>query len=231
MVPVAVFSANDSAPGRLGETLRSSVNRDDRQGFYRLLAITPTAVTKLASDGAELFGYAEAFTNHLGRIGQITLEQFREMFPSSAAYLPGISWNPLLAPNAPALHESMEWFDSNLNDAERSLLKTNGFVASERLGGARFLDVFSKIWAAGVPVFISTDALLQAWHRTYDTMLEEIEETFLFNSFETMLADMAAQVVSTAGGTSPALRELSWTRTIFWPWPGRCSPAFRLPRC
>jgi hypothetical protein len=43
-------------------------------------------------------------------------------------------------------------------------------------------------------VFISCDALLQAWHRTYDAMLEEIEETYLFNSVRMMLDGMAAQL-------------------------------------
>src|SRR5262245_48673878 len=42
--------------------------------------------------------------------------------------------------------------------------------------------------------FISCDALLQAWHRTYDSMLEEIEETYLFNSTSSMLDAMAAQL-------------------------------------
>jgi hypothetical protein len=45
-------------------------------------------------------------------------------------------------------------------------------------------------------VVISCDALLQAWHRTYDAMLEEVEETYLFNSVQTMLDGMAARVAA-----------------------------------
>src|SRR6185369_13187245 len=64
----------------------------------------------------------------------------------------------------------------------------------ERLGSGSFADVFYNVWHNDLPVFISTDAVLQAWHRTYDAMLEEIEETYLFNGFETLLDRMAAQL-------------------------------------
>jgi hypothetical protein len=33
---------------------------------------------------------------------------------------------------------------------------------------ASFADVFYRLWKDELPVFISCDALLQAWHRTYD---------------------------------------------------------------
>jgi uncharacterized protein DUF3160 len=45
-------------------------------------------------------------------------------------------------------------------------------------------------------VFISCDALLQAWHRTYDAMLEEVEETYLVNSVQTVLDGMAGHVAA-----------------------------------
>ena len=52
-------------------------------------------------------------------------------------------------------------------------------MVSERLGGNSFAEVFYKLWHNDLPVFISCDALLQAWHRTYDAILEETEETYL----------------------------------------------------
>src|SRR5689334_5611629 len=63
---------------------------------------------------------------------------------------------------------------------------------------ASFADVFYRLWKDDLPVFISCDAVLQAWHRTYDAMLEEVEETYLFNSMETLLDRMAAQVGAAA---------------------------------
>src|SRR5205085_8955120 len=96
--------------------------------------------------------------------------------------------------------------DYRLNPQELALFKTNGFVVSERLGaqrvgpgtrlgqGSSFAEVFYGLWHNDLPVFISCDALLQAWHRTYDAMLEETEETYLINSANTILDGMASQL-------------------------------------
>jgi hypothetical protein len=56
-----------------------------------------------------------------------------------------------------------------------------------------FGAVFYNLWRTDLPVFISTDALLQAWHRTFDALLEETEETSLA-AVERMLSGMAAQL-------------------------------------
>src|SRR4029450_5071946 len=68
------------------------------------------------------------------------------------------------------------------------------FVVAERLAANSFAEIFYDLFHNDLPVFISTDAILQAWHRNYDAMLEEVEETYLFNSAQQMLAAMAAQV-------------------------------------
>jgi Protein of unknown function (DUF3160) len=85
-------------------------------------------------------------------------------------------------------------FDARLSAPELALFKTNGFVVSERLGANSFADVFYNLWHNDLPVFISCDALLQAWHRTYDAILEETEETYLINSVQTILDGMASQL-------------------------------------
>ena len=169
------------------------------------------------------------------------------MFPNSANYLPGISWDPTTAqywdqfnadpnvvnegkqPDQPGYRS----FDARLSAPELALFKTNGFVVSERLGADSFAEVFYNLWHNDLPVFISTDALLQAWHRTYDAMLEEIEETYLFNSVQTMLDGMAAQVSSRIrrGRQRRAQRQPAWTRTISWRWRARCWPARTVRQC
>lgn len=150
-------------------------------------------MAQLGSDGAQVFGYGDAFAQELQRIGQISPDQFATMFPNSANYLPGISWDPSTAQFWDRFNVSYR-----LNSAELQLFNTNGFVVSERLGGSSFAEVFYNLWHNDLPVFISTDALLQAWHRTYDAMLEEIEETYLYNSVQALLDGMANQVTAAA---------------------------------
>src|SRR5205823_3458549 len=135
------------------------------------------------------------------------------MFPSTATYLPQISWDPTTAAfwndfnGDPAVlnvgkepdQPGYRFRDYRLSADELNIFKKLGFVVSERLGGSpsggsSFGDCFYGLWTEDLPVFISCDALLQAWHRTYDAMLEEIEETYLVDSVGKMLDAMTVQV-------------------------------------
>src|SRR6266536_2008909 len=80
-----------------GQTLSMTLALDGPSAFYRLLSIEPSTVAKLGSGGAEVFGYGDAFAQELQRVGQVSPDQFAAMFPNSANYLPGISWDPTTA--------------------------------------------------------------------------------------------------------------------------------------
>ncbi len=67
----------------------------------------------------------------------------------------------------------------------------HGFVVSERLGARSFGDLFYAIYSRDLPVFISTDAVLHAWHRTYDAMLKDLEVNALIPALDRILSGMA----------------------------------------
>ncbi len=165
----------------------------------------------------------------LNRIGQISPDEFAARFPNPATYLPKLSWDPTTAQfwnefntdveahnvGTPEDQPGYRRFDTRLTPKELAVFKTNGFVVSERLGSGTFADLYYRLWKDDLPVFISTDALLQAWHRTYDGMLEELEETYLFNSVGRMLDGMAGQVAAAdaAAGNGvlrESLRDADW---------------------
>jgi hypothetical protein len=178
-----------------------------------VLGFTPPSIAKLGRGGEEVFGYAEAFDQQLQRLEQISSDQFAALFPNPTNYLPRISWDPTTASFWGAFNADIDivnrgkqegepgfrTVDYRLNGPELAAFRDKGFVVSERLKGQSFAEVFYKLWQNDLPVFISTDALLQAWHRTYDAMLEEIEETYLFESVQTMLNGMAAQIANASG--------------------------------
>jgi hypothetical protein len=92
-------------------------------------------------------------------------------------------------------YNSSQYFDSiaikyNLTDAEKSAIRQNGFMVSERLSepafGKAFLDIFQK----DLPVFVSTDAVLHAFHRSYDRILKDIEVGVIIDSLTSMLRKM-----------------------------------------
>ena len=191
-------------------SLSLALGTDQPGAFYRLLEVQQPAVANTGSGGAEVFGYGDAFTQALQGIGQISPDEFAAMFPSTASYLPAITWDPTTAQYwdvfsaDPAVvnagkqpgDRGYRCVDTRLNAPELAIFQQNGFVVSGPPGGASFAEVFYNLFYSDLPIFVSTDALLEAWHRTYDAMLEETEETYLFNSVGTMLDGMAGQVAA-----------------------------------
>lgn len=181
---------------------------DQPKAFYRLLTVTPPAVVKLALGGDEVFGYGEAFKRELAAVGHISPDQFASRFPADSNYLAAVTWDPTTgqywdlfntdvpAHNAGKLpnHPEYRFYDTRLNAAELDQFKTNGFVIVPRVASYSFIDLYYKLWKDDLPVFITTDSILHAWHRTYDAILEELEESYLFNSVETLLNAMAEQL-------------------------------------
>ena len=200
--------ASAAAPeARLAVTLPSA----DGKAFYRLLQ-TQAQLGRLAQGGAEVFGYADAFAEELERIGQISPAEFAEMYPNSAEYLPALTWDPTQAAywqdfaadprvlNADKTYgePGYRFYDYRLGADELALFKKNGFVVSQRLAGRDFADLFYRMWHDDLPVFISCDAVLHAWHRTYDAILEEMEETYLIDTLGGLLDALAAKVPEAA---------------------------------
>jgi hypothetical protein len=163
----------------------------------------PAKEEKAAKAGDDSLGYAAHFQRELRQIGQISPEEFARRYPGQAKYLDKISWDPTTArfwddfnrdPSTLRPTRRFGRTDFRLNDQELARFKQNGFVVSERLAAGSFAEMFYRIYSRDLPVFISTDALLHAWHRTYDGMLEELEETYLATSLEEILAGMAKNI-------------------------------------
>jgi hypothetical protein len=176
------------------------------------------------------FGFTAAFESELTKVGQITPEQFAQRFPGKAKYQSKLSWDPTTAkywdrfladPNDPKTglrirHATAEdrknLFDFRLNDKELAILKDKGFVVSERLGSHSFTDLYYRAWVRDLPVYVSSDSMLHAWHRYFDRLLEGMEMDFFRPSIKLILAEMAAQIPAAkadygAGPLAPALTD------------------------
>ena len=172
--------------------LRALVPALGPNAFYRVVGNVPGAARAgLAGGGDQVFGYAPRFAEELARIGQISPPEFARRYGVTNMYAPGLSWDPTTA-------KYWDLFSPNaafqLNATELAMFITNGFVVSRRLGSGSFADLYYRIFKGDLPVFVSTDAILQAWHRSYGNMLEELEETWLSVSTAQMLTGMAAQI-------------------------------------
>ena len=150
-------------------------------------------------------GYTAHFQEQLQKIGKITPQEFAQRYPGKARYLEKISWDPTTAkfwedfnkdPKTISSSKRYGRYDFRLNDQELAAFKSNGFVVSERMSVQSFAEMFYRIYSRDLPVFVSTDALLHAWHRSYDGMLEELEETYLASSLNEILSGMAKQIAA-----------------------------------
>ncbi len=92
-----------------------------------------------------------------------------------------------------------EYFDSvkqkyNLTGDEISLLNKHGFTVTERLSQPAFGFHYKDIFHKDLPLFISTDAILHAFHASYDAVLKEIELNYLIDEIYTFLDNLHAQL-------------------------------------
>jgi hypothetical protein len=160
-------------------------------------------------DGAELFGYDRVFKEELKAAGFLTPAEFAaQQQEHQAGFLARLSFDPTTAQywdafnadpavvNASLPPGSLDkrLYDFRLTTNELAIFQTNGFVVSERLGSATVADVFYRVFSDDFPVFISADALLHAWHFSYQRLLEEAEETQLAPALQQVLEGMHAQL-------------------------------------
>lgn len=169
--------------------------------FFRVRADFETQLMPSGAGDGEVLGYTGSLEEELKRIGFISVEDLVAAYPEPQ-WLPALSfdpttakywtnfainpaeWNATLPPNSP----DRRAYDFRLSATELAFFKTNGFVVSERLGAPSFGDIYYKIWTDDLPVFVTTDSILQAWHRTFENMLIEIEELELSKALSDVLA-------------------------------------------
>ncbi len=131
------------------------------------------------------FNYGAAFATELRKVGQISPKQFAERYPAPK-YHAKLSFDPTTAKffdkvNVEKVKKpgekrvingkdyqfpDVELPGYKLTDAELVKFKQNGFVVSERLGGYTFGQLYYDIYTRDLPVFITTDSVLHAWHRS-----------------------------------------------------------------
>ncbi len=147
---------------------------------------------KNANAAGDIFGYGDAFAKALQKIGYITPDQFARRHRLRHKYVPRLAWDPTKAQYWKKLQAPGSPF--KLNKRELALYKRHGFVVSGRLAANSFAEMYYRIFVRDLPVLITTDSVLHAWHRSYDAVLEELESSYLAYSLDEILGGMAAAV-------------------------------------
>ncbi len=114
-------------------------------------------------------------------------------------------------------YQNIFYFDSidakyNLTEFEKSLIQDHGFMVSQRLSQPSFGQILLDIHHYDLPVFVSTDAILYAYHVSYDRILREVELGYLIDKVNNLLMalrnsfpQMVSNYSSTPGMTQSLL--------------------------
>ncbi|MDP4196483.1 MAG: DUF3160 domain-containing protein [Bacteroidota bacterium] len=151
--------------------------------FILLLFITGR-VTLAQNDNFDL----QTYKNFLSSNANLTTEQLYSLH-SSGIFKGNINSKFSLADYNDSVRIKLK-----LTNDEISLLENNGFMVTERLKFSNVKLAFSNVYYNDLPVFISTDAILDAVHRSYDKILKDIELGVLIPKLTELLQKMQSQV-------------------------------------
>ncbi|HEX7862738.1 MAG TPA: DUF3160 domain-containing protein [Verrucomicrobiae bacterium] len=198
---------------------RSEIQGADPHSFFRLRSNFEVELVR--AEGADVLGFGDRFSLELQNVGQISTAEFATLFPDRNDYLLHLSWDPTTAEFFEEFQEDIlveqapPWrvpkVNFKLNETELNVFKTNGFVVTGRITQTNFCDMYYDIFVRDLPVFVTTDSLLHAWFRSYETMLIQLEELYLFPALSNVLEAAAAKLPEVAAeiGSGPLAQNVA----------------------
>ncbi|MFH0915612.1 MAG: DUF3160 domain-containing protein [bacterium] len=100
---------------------------------------------------------------------------------------------------------------ATLSDAQKQVLARQSFVAAGSPAGEqpwKFWQVYESARYQGLPLLVTTDSVLNAYHGLFDTLLQRMEEEALFRQAEVMTEALyAAASDQWSTGTDEAVKE------------------------
>ena len=136
------------------------------------------------SQGFNFEDYLEFIQTHQN----MDTEELLQMHPAGV-FVDKININP----------ESVLYFDSisakyNLTEFEQSLIADHGFMVTERLAKGSFGEILLDVHHNDLPVFVSSDAILYAFHASYDRILRDVELGYLIDKVSNLLLALRSQM-------------------------------------
>jgi hypothetical protein len=114
-----------------------------------------------------------AYRDHLGRVRDLEARPFIDFHRPYGPYVASLSGG-----GEPEYLDSLT-MHFELRPGELHLLRRHGFMVSERLRFPSYGEALLNVWRADMPVFVSSDAILHALHRSYVDILGTIEKTYI----------------------------------------------------
>jgi hypothetical protein len=75
-----------------------------------------------------------------------------------------------------------------LTPAEREIFRRQGFVSLDQRQRYSMGSAYYAIYTRDLPVLVTTDSILHAWHRSFDTALKQLEVAYFVPTLDSVLA-------------------------------------------
>ncbi len=112
----------------------------------------------------------QLFEKLLDRHKDMTFDQLRAKTIKPREYAAGLSFDPTKTTHFDQVNKKF-----SLTADELAVFKKNGFVSVDMDKRFSFASAYFAIYSADVPVFISTDSIMHALHKSYDEILMDME--------------------------------------------------------
>ena len=110
--------------------------------------------------------------------------------------------------------------DAALPEAQKQVLARQSFVAvaeSPSEGPWKFWQVYEEARYAGLPLLVTTDSVLNAYHGLFDTLLQRMEEAALYEQALTMTEALySAAFEQWAAATDPVVKQEARLNTAYF---------------
>jgi len=116
----------------------------------------------------------------------------------------GLDFDPLKAVNLDLIQDST----LALDDKELAKLGQQGFVITPRKSFPNMGYGYKTIYALDLPVYVSLDAILASVHLSYDSVLKNVEQTYLRGELRNLLTEARARLASGAVSDVQAAKDL-----------------------
>jgi hypothetical protein len=112
----------------------------------------------------------QIFEKLLAQHQDMTFDELRAKTVKPREFAGDLSFDPTKAAHFDRLNKKFQ-----LTDPEIAILKKQGFVSLDMNKRFSFASAYFAIYSADVPVFVSTDSIMHALHKSYDEILMDME--------------------------------------------------------
>ena len=126
----------------------------------------------------------------------MTREEFDENYGPQNTYLSEIGFNPSAAANLDLITGAFP-----IEGEPRGSFEANGFVVLKEKKYDTVFQGLVEVYQKDLPLYFSTDAMLDALHLSFDRLLMDIETSVLSKDLESLLSKMRSELEKTPGAT------------------------------